>query len=369
MAVRVALVLLHASGYGARAALGIRRFAHERPDWELRVWEPALDHADEIARWRPHGIVGHLGDRRLARRIAGWRLPAVNVSLRVDRSPFPLVTVDNRAVGAAAARHVLELKGRRYAVIGGEAAPYAKLREQGFLETLRRARARGEAVRGDTPAGWLKSIRTPAAFFACRDLLAYHLARRCSEAGLIVPGEVAILAAENEEEAGLLARPPLSTVLIPAERVGFEAAALLDRLLRGRRPPAAPLLIPPPPVIERESTGKGSGADPSVAAACAFIDRHAREGIGVEQVAAAVHTGRRTLERRFRAVMGRTLGEALRRTRALPVKRLLAETRLTLEEIAERTGFHSAQHLSEFFRDLEGCSPGAFRRRNSPALR
>jgi LacI family transcriptional regulator len=363
MTVRVALILQHASGYGARAALGIRRFAHERPAWELRVWEPALDHVEEIARWRPQGIVGHLGDRRLARRIAGWKLPAVNVSLRVDRSPFPLVTVDNRAVGVAAARHVLELKGRRYAVVGGEAAPYARLREEGFLETLRRARVSGEALRGD---GWLKSIRKPAAIFACRDLLGYHLARRCSDAGFLVPGEVAVLAAENEEEAGLLARPPLSTVLIPAERVGFEAAALLDRLLRGRRPPAAPLLIQPPPVIERESTGRGSGVDPSVAAAWAFIERHAREGIGVDQVAAAVHTGRRTLERRFRAVMGRTVGEALRRTRALPIRRLLAETTLTLEEIAERTGFHSAQHLSEFFRDLEGCSPGSYRRRHSP---
>jgi len=366
MTVRVALVLQHASGYGARAALGIRRFAHGRPAWELRVWEPALDHVAEIARWRPHGIVGHLGDRALARRVARWRLPAVNVSLRLDGSPFPLVTVDNRAVGAAAARQLLELKGRRYAVTGGEAAPYARMREEGFLDALRRERAAGEALSGEAVGRWLKSVRKPAALFACRDLLGYHLARRCSDAGLLVPGEVAILAAENEEEAGLLARPPLSTVLIPAERVGFEAAALLDRLLRGGRAPAAPILVQPPPAIERESTGQGAGRDPSVSAACAFIARHARDGIGVDQVAAGVHTGRRTLERRFRAVMGRTLGEALRRTRAMPVKRLLAETRLTLDEIAERTGFHSAQHLSEFFRDLEGCSPGAYRRRYAP---
>src|SRR5262245_8279709 len=120
MTVRVALVLHHASGYGARAALGVRRFAHERPDWELRVWEPALDRLEAMADWRPHGIVGHLGEQEIARRIARGRTPAVNVSLRVDRSPFPLVTVDNRAVGAAAARHLLELRGRRYAVVGGD---------------------------------------------------------------------------------------------------------------------------------------------------------------------------------------------------------------------------------------------------------
>jgi LacI family transcriptional regulator len=306
--------------------------------------------------------VGHLGERRLARRISQWGIPAANISLRFDRSPFPLVTVDNRAVGAAAARHLLELKASWYAVVGGETSPYAQLREEGFLETLYRARAHGEALRGDRTNRWLKSARKPAALFACHDHLGYHLSRRCEEGGFLVPAEVAILAAENEEEAGLLARPPLSMILIPAERVGFEAAALLNRLMQGGRP----LMIKPPPVIERESTGRGAGTDPSVTAACAFIARHACEGIDVEQVAEGVHAGRRTLERRFRAVMGRTLGEVLRRTRALPIKRLLAETRLTLEEIADRTEFHSAQHLSEFFRDLEGCSPGSYRRRHSP---
>src|SRR4029453_2310332 len=199
MTVKVALVLQHASGYGARAAIGIRRFAHERPAWELRVWEPAVAPSTRIGRWRPEGIVGHLGDRRLAQRIRQWRIPAVNVSLRVDRPPFPLVTVDNRAVGAAAARHLLGLKRSRVAVVGGEAAPYARLRGGGFLRTLRRAVAAGEALRAEGAGRWLKSVRKPAALFACHDLLGYHLARRCAEAGFLVPGEVAILGAENEE--------------------------------------------------------------------------------------------------------------------------------------------------------------------------
>src|SRR5262249_60423338 len=120
-----------------------------------------------------------------------------------------------------------------------------------------------------------------AALPASGDLLGSHLARRGWEGGLLVRGEVAIRGVEKEGGAGLLARPPLSTVLIPAERVGFEAAALLERLLRGRRPPAAPLLVQPPPVIERESTGRGPGLDPSVAAPCEHIHRHARRGVGV----------------------------------------------------------------------------------------
>ena len=100
-----------------------------------------------------------------------------------------------------------------------------------------------------------------------------------------------------------------------------------------------------------------------MAAALAFVSRHAHQGIGVDQVVRHVPVSRRTLERRFLDRTGKTLGLHLRRARALPIKRLLSETNLTLEKIARREGFHSAQHLYEFFRGLEECSPGAYRRR------
>jgi len=51
--VNIALVLQSASGYGWKAALGVRRFARTRPAWELRVWEPALDSPRRLAAWRP----------------------------------------------------------------------------------------------------------------------------------------------------------------------------------------------------------------------------------------------------------------------------------------------------------------------------
>ena len=36
-----------------------------------------------------------------------------------------------------------------------------------------------------------------------------------------------------------------SSVVIPAEQIGFEAARLLDEMLQGRTVPAEPLLLPP----------------------------------------------------------------------------------------------------------------------------
>ena len=360
--IRVALVLHHASGYGRRAGVGVRRFAHARPSWELRVWEPALENLKSLARWRPHGLVGYLKDPALSQRLSRWKIPVVNISQARDRSRFPLVSVDNRGIGRVAAQYLMGLGGRRFAVVGGRTAAYARLREQGFLEALRAERKKGIVIRS-TGRSELESLPKPVAIFACHDFLAYHLSRRCAEAPYLIPDEVAILAADNEEESSTLTRPPLSSIPIPSERVGFEAAALLERLLLGERSPEAPVLIPPPLVVERESTRESGGGDPVVAAALAYVSRHAHEGIDVDHVVQNVPASRRTLERRFLERTGRTLGQHLRRTRALPIKRLLSETGLTLEEIARREGFHSAQHLYEFFRGLEGCSPGAYRKR------
>lgn len=348
---RIALVLQSASGYGWKAGLGVRRFARARPAWELRVWEPALDSLRRLAAWKPDGVVGYLGAPPLARRLARWRVPVVNISQAARRSPFPLVTVDNLALGEAAGRFLASLGREGHAVVATRGSEYARLRAAGFLRALpdaRRPRLEGR---------WLDLLPKPAAVFACDDFAADRVARRCAAAGLLVPEDVAILGADNEPEGSL------SSVGIPAERIGFAAAALLDRLLRGAKAPRRPTLLPPLPVVERASTGCARGVPEAVAAALAFIEAHASRGIGVEDVAGHVHLGRRTLERLFRKHTGRAPYPRIRRARAAPLKALLAETDLTLEEIAERQGFHSPQHLSEFFRAMEGQSPGAWRRR------
>jgi LacI family transcriptional regulator len=346
---RIALVLQSASGYGWKAGLGVRRFARSRPAWELRVWEPALDGLRGLAAWRPGGIVGYVGAPSLARRLARWKVPVVNLSQAARRSRFPLVTVDNRALGREAARHLARLGRRAYAVVSGGSSEYARLRKEGFLAELRGAKA--FPIEGS----WLGTLPKPAAVFACDDFAAERIARRCAALGLKVPEDVVVLGADNEPEGGF------SGIGIPAERVGFEGAALLDRLLKGARAPRGPLLLPPLPVVERSS-----GAPALVGEALAYISAHAREGIGVADVVRHVPAGRRTLERLFRKHLGRSIHPYLRRARALPVQRLLAETSLTLEQIAEREGFHSPQHLSAFFRSLEGMSPGAWRKRFAP---
>ncbi len=99
-----------------------------------------------------------------------------------------------------------------------------------------------------------------------------------------MPEDVALLGIDNDELECLLARPPLSSVVNPAEKIGFEAAHMLDQLMSGQQPRRTTLFVPPPHVVTRQSTDIVAVADADVSAAVAFIAAHATENIGAAEV-------------------------------------------------------------------------------------
>jgi len=76
----------------------------------------------------------------------------------------------------------------------------------------------------------------------------------------------------------------------------------------------------------------------------------------------AVPLGRRTLERRFAALIGHSPAEEIRRTKLERVRQLLSTTDLPVPEIAEACGFAYAEHMIPLFARHHGATPAAFRR-------
>ncbi|HOM16341.1 MAG TPA: helix-turn-helix transcriptional regulator [Thermoguttaceae bacterium] len=93
---------------------------------------------------------------------------------------------------------------------------------------------------------------------------------------------------------------------------------------------------------------------------------HACQGINVEDVLQAVEVSRSTLQNRFRQILGRTIHDLIMEFRIQRAKALLAETSLSLEEVAERAGFKYVQYMSEVFRQRMGIRPGKFRAQHRP---
>lgn len=165
-----------------------------------------------------------------------------------------------------------------------------------------------------------------------------------------MPDQIAVLGVDNDDLICELSSPRLSSVFPDTQRTGWQAAELLSRMMCGEQ--IAPVLrrVPPIAVYARQSTDVTAVEDPHVAKAARFVREHACEGISVSDIAAVVPLARRSLEKRFRSLLGRTLREEIARVQMQCVKDLLISTEPSLAEIAARTGFRHVEYLTVSFK-------------------
>jgi LacI family transcriptional regulator len=219
----------------------------------------------------------------------------------------------------------------------------------------------------DDVAAWLASLPHPVGVLACNDIRGLQVLDACRRIDLPVPERVAVLGVDNDVALCELADPPLSSIDQDLERIGYEAAALLDRLMRGDEPPADPILIQPVGVVTRLSTDSVAIDDPAVATVIRLIRQHACDHRGVDFLADRAGISRRALQRRFKAMTGRTLREELLEAQLARVRQMLADTDLKLEAIAVRAGFRYIGYLCSSFKKQTGMTPGEYRRIHATA--
>jgi LacI family transcriptional regulator len=199
--------------------------------------------------------------------------------------------------------------------------------------------------------------------FAPNDIWGVQLTEVCLRAGLQVPEDVAILGVDDDDLLCEFARPALSSIALPTQRIGYEAAREVERLLKRARASLRPLLLPPLRVIARRSTDILAVDDSDVVAALRFIRRQAHQPIRVIDLLREVPTSRRSLERQFRKVLGRSILGEIRRVHVERASQLLALPDLPLHSVAERSGFTDAKRFSTVFRQMVGLTPSAYRHR------
>jgi LacI family transcriptional regulator len=286
------------------------------------------------------------------------------------------VVIDEAAAGRRAATYLLGLGLPNFAVYGLGPAGFAVERADAFRAEVERAGRRfvgwgtsGEltvAATGDEFGGgvepWLAPAPKPIGVLAGCDSWGRMLGAACRSIGLRVPDEVAIVGVDNDELVCELAHPPLSSVMIPWQRLGSEAMRI--GILRAQGEPApTTVTIEPGEVVARHSSDMLSVDDDLVAAALRLIRANVGKIREVPDILRRVPASRRDLERRFRRTLGRSIMEEVRAVRVDHAKRLLSMTDLKLHEIADRTGFANRTKLSVAFKVETGTSPAVYRRK------
>ena len=215
---------------------------------------------------------------------------------------------------------------------------------------------------GANMAAWLRSLPKPVGLLAVTDNRGHQVLNVCGEQAIVVPDDVAVIGVDNDEMLCELCEPPLSSVALNPWKVGYEGAALLDRMLKGKSPPRERTLIPPLGVVTRKSTDVVTMVDADLAAALRLIRQRACEGITIEEVLKQVPISRSTLKRRFATILRRSPHDEIRRVQIERVMQLLSTTTLPLAKIAQMTGFPHIESMCRLFKQKTGVTPGRYRK-------
>jgi LacI family transcriptional regulator len=376
---QVALLIETSNAYGRGLLRGICAFVREGTQWEIHFTEEGRGDAPPpwFHNWRGDGVIARIENHLIEEAVLLAGIPAVNVSSAALSHEFPTVITNSEALCRLAAEHLLERGFQRLGYCGDSRFDWSFHHERNFR---RQAQMAGHdlqvfnSAKSDSKdwlleqrklARWLKELPKPIGIFACYDIRGQQLLEVCRQERIRVPDEVAVVGHYDDELLCELCDPPLSSILPNAPRAGYEAASILDELMRGVSVPSTVRRIEPVGVSARKSTDVIAVPDTQVAAAMRFIREHAYEGIGVEDVLKAVAMSRTVLERRFQKFLGRSPYDEILRLRIERVKELLTTTNLQMAQIAERLGFSGVEYLSAMFKRKLGVSPRVFRRRAS----
>lgn len=385
---KIAILVEGRGAYERSVLLGIREFAGGRPDWLMRLERPGRRLSRFLREWQPDGVLFQVDRLSPAARKAVLDLdcPTVHVSDTRRNVNAPCVGLDNAEIGRLAAGYLRERGLAHFAFVGLRGAEYSRSRQASFVAGLEaeghrvhsrelpREFAQLNAAAEDRVRAWLRRLPRPAGLFAVHDECSLLIATLCREEGIRVPDDLAILGSDDDALICELASPRLSSIAVPAERVGWAAAEQLAAAMdgsrsvrRSRRRDSAALLLPPLRVVARQSTDVVATGDEQVTAVLRHIAAEFQRRINVDDILRATGTSRRALERKFREHLGRSPLQELHRQRVAHARQLLLTGKEALHRIAPACGFADASQFVNVFRKQTGMTPGEFRRRAQPA--
>ena len=299
-------------------------------------------------------------------------IPVVDVTMSRPDIHVARVTSDHVGIGRLAAEHFAERNFRNIVWFSTGWGNVHSLRYRGLTENTPAAKwiveeSLPKTKRNDWGAfmRWmdrmLKEAPKPIAALAYDEADGARLLDAAERLGVSVPEELAILTVGNDPIICENQSVPLSSIDQNLEPGGYEAAAMLDRLMDGEHPPKEPVLISPTGICLRRSTDIMASSDPLVKKVLDYIAGHISTPFGAAQIADALKVSRNVLDKRFRADLNRSVGDEVKRQRLAMAKLLLRNSGKTVAEIAKAAGFCTPSHLANTFRAITKMTPREYR--------
>lgn len=332
--------------------------------------------------WMGQGVLTRIEDGAMARALLKLGVPIVDLRRLERGASIPAVHSNEPQVVQMVVSHFRERGFQRFGFCGFPGVDYSDLRSDLLAKELAvygftcelyippRTASHVYTVEyeqegmesEDCLAQWLEKLPKPIGILACNDVRGQQVLSACRRAGIVVPEQVAVIGVDNDEILCGLSDPPLSSVAPDTRRIGYEAAALLDRLMRGETIEQMDFYIEPLGIVTRRSTDTLVIPHRGAARALSFLRRHFQEPITLKDLTVDLRATLRSVQDVFKAHVGRSLHGELDRLRVHRAKELLHDSGLKLGAVAAACGFSNPRHFRRTFLRETGQTPQQYRR-------
>jgi LacI family transcriptional regulator len=379
---RIILLLEAIRGFDRGLLCGVARYAalngpwtfYRQPHGYLRS-KRGLD-LKELQAWKPDGAicpVTQLDELSLL------RVPLIAYDVNEYSGRVPCVLSEDFQAGRLAAQHLLEFGHRHFAFCGYSGIRWSRERCQAFCDVIQQGGCTVEVYRPRSrrPAAWakeephvrhwLETLPKPIGMLCANDDRAASILETCHVLAYGVPEDVSVVGVDDDQYVCELQNPPLSSVRMASEQAGYEAAALLDRMIRAEdKMSGQRIMAHATGVTARQSTNVLMVRNADVRKALRFIRENAGRPIRVADIVRVTDLSHRTLNDQFHSELGCSIIKQLTRARIAYISRLLTDTEMRIHEIATVVGYEDDRHFSRYFKRATGLTPQAYRRKHAP---
>ena len=370
--------------------IGIARYARNA-GWIMTKIVPGME--QRLHDWQPDGIICqlHPSAESLVDTVRTLDVPTVDMSHFVPEMNVPRVRKDSYGMGTMAARHFLDRGFTQFCYIGLVRETSWKMSYYyGFLDAITEAGFAVQPIILDDPASapgaphgisdrvWMMDdtsaacqqwfgrvmldIPKPVGIFAWNYNYCIDLVEGCLAAGILIPEEISVVTTGTRDIECEFASVPLSCIIPDYETQGYQAALVLDQLMRGE--PASPdtSFIPPKKLIVRESSDIYAVDHLDTARVIRFVMRNlSRTGLSATDVMRETGVSQWKLYHVIPHYLGCPIAMYIEQERLKQATTLMRTTSLSLTAIAEQCGFTDLKHFRRTVKRLTGLPPRDYR--------
>ena len=371
---RIVLLLETSRAFGRQLIIGIARYSRLNGPWSF--YKEPIDLKSSIPHltsWKPDGII--MRDSLVTKELLKLKIPTI---LAIHDSKFPknlpVIKTDSQKIAKMASEHLIEKGLKHLAFCGFDNYDWSKERKQFFCKFNKEAGfetfcySPPKKVKNkweneyEHVSNWIKDLPKPIGIFACNDDRGQHIMEICKMNNLRVPEDVAVIGVDNDPMICEIGDPPLTSIALNVEPAGYEAAELMDKMIKNKRISGKEIIVSPTHVVQRQSSDILAVNDEEVSKAIHYIKHNAKNKILVKDVVNNSSLSRRTLERRFRECIRRSIYGEIQRVRIELISRLLIETDLPISQISTLFNFTDVEHISRYFKIEKGIGLREFRK-------